>query len=270
MYDGGLTTFPGTAIESAVTFEPVEGHAVVQPGEPTIESTSAEVDRVVSLVLDQRARRPHESLGVIALGIKHANRLDDAITAALRDAPDVADFFDADRDERFFVKNLERVQGDERDAIILSIGYGKTPHGRVLHRFGPLNIEGGERRLNVAITRARSRMTVVSSLLASTSTRLGSRPAGRSCCATSSRYAEARVACVRVPRAPLPTRPATRSRPTSPSAFAARAWLSTRTTATPAHRIDIAIEDPYHRGRVLARRGDGRAALRRDAQHPRP
>ena len=46
------------------------------------------------------------------------------------------------------------MQGDERDAIILSIGYGKTPHGRVLHRFGPLNIEGGERRLNVAITRA--------------------------------------------------------------------------------------------------------------------
>ena len=59
------------------------------------------------------------------------------------------------------------MQGDERDAIILSIGYGKTPHGRVLHRFGPLNIEGGERRLNVAITRARSRMTVVSALRAS-------------------------------------------------------------------------------------------------------
>ena len=87
MYDGGLTTFPGTAIDSAVTFEPVEGHAVVQPGEQTIESTSAEVDRVVSLVLDHARRRPHESLGVIALGIKHANLLDDAITAALRARP---------------------------------------------------------------------------------------------------------------------------------------------------------------------------------------
>ena len=59
MYDGGLTTFPGTAIDSAVTLEPVEGHAVVQPGEQTIESTSAEVDRVVSLVLDHARRRPH-------------------------------------------------------------------------------------------------------------------------------------------------------------------------------------------------------------------
>ena len=75
-------------------------------------------------------------------------------------------FFDEDRPEAFFVKNLERVQGDERDDVILTIGYGKTPHGRVLHRFGPLNLEGGERRLNVAITRARRSMTVVSSIAA--------------------------------------------------------------------------------------------------------
>ena len=109
------------------------------------------------------ARRPTESLGVIALGITHADRIEEAVRRALASAPDVADFFDDAAPERFFVKNLERVQGDERDAIILSIGYGKTPHGRVLHRFGPLNLEGGERRLNVAITRARRRMTVVSS-----------------------------------------------------------------------------------------------------------
>ncbi len=61
------------------------------------------------------------------------------------------------------MKNLERVQGDERDAIILSIGYGKNADGKMLYNFGPLNREGGERRLNVAITRARKRMTLVSS-----------------------------------------------------------------------------------------------------------
>jgi very-short-patch-repair endonuclease len=61
------------------------------------------------------------------------------------------------------VKNLERVQGDERDAVILSIGYGKTPDGRLLHRFGPLLLPGGHRRLNVAVTRARRRMTLVCS-----------------------------------------------------------------------------------------------------------
>jgi very-short-patch-repair endonuclease len=61
------------------------------------------------------------------------------------------------------VKNLERVQGDERDAILISIGYGKTADGRMLYRFGPLNNAGGERRLNVAVTRARSRIAVISS-----------------------------------------------------------------------------------------------------------
>jgi len=167
MYDGSLVTFPGTGTDPVVRLEPVDGSGVVQPGEEAIESTEAEVARVVELVLEHARTRPQESLGVIALGIKHATRLDDALRRALLEADGVGDFFDEDRPERFFVKNLERVQGDERDAIILSVGYGKTPHGRVLHRFGPLNLEGGERRLNVAITRARRRMTVVSSLLAS-------------------------------------------------------------------------------------------------------
>jgi very-short-patch-repair endonuclease len=73
------------------------------------------------------------------------------------------EFFDQTKPERFFVKNLERVQGDERDAIILTIGYGKDRSGKLLYRFGPLLQTGGERRLNVAVTRARSRMTLVSS-----------------------------------------------------------------------------------------------------------
>src|SRR5262249_26066425 len=58
---------------------------------------------------------------------------------------------------------LERVQGDERDAIILSIGYGKNARGELVYRFGPLLLEGGERRLNVAVTRAKNRITLVSS-----------------------------------------------------------------------------------------------------------
>ena len=70
------------------------------------------------------------------------------------------------RDERFFVKNLETVQGDERDAILLSIGYGKDASGNVPLRFGPLLQESGYRRLNVAITRAKRRMCVVSSFRA--------------------------------------------------------------------------------------------------------
>jgi very-short-patch-repair endonuclease len=113
--------------------------------------------------LEHAAARPEETLGVIAMGIKHARRVEGAIEQARKDRPELDEFFDQRRQERFFVKNLERVQGDERDAIILAVGYGKDRTGRLLYRFGPLLHEGGERRLNVAVTRARTRLTVVSS-----------------------------------------------------------------------------------------------------------
>ena len=132
MYDGGLITFPGTGSEPWCGSRRSRVH--VAPGEEAIESTEAEVDRVVELVLEHARSRPQESLGVIALGIKHAARIEEALRRALSGTDGVGGFFDEDAPERFFVKNLERVQGDERDAIILSIGYGKTPHGRVLHR----------------------------------------------------------------------------------------------------------------------------------------
>jgi very-short-patch-repair endonuclease len=76
-------------------------------------------------------------------------------------------FLGAEGDDPFFVKNLERVQGDERDSIILTLGYGKNPDtGEMGYSFGPINNEGGERRLNVAITRARKRLALVSSFSA--------------------------------------------------------------------------------------------------------
>src|SRR5690606_16544814 len=114
------------------------------------------------LMVQHARQRPTESLGVIALSMKQADRIEAALQKRLRDEPDIRDFFDESVAEPYFVKNLERVQGDERDAIILSVGFGKV-NGRLPHRFGPLNRQGGERRLNVAITRAKKRMTVVAS-----------------------------------------------------------------------------------------------------------
>jgi hypothetical protein len=276
MYDDRLTTFPGTSLESSVTFEPVDGQAEVQPGVDTIETTDTEVARVVELVLQHARTRPAESLGVIALGIRHAQRLDDAITDALRDAPELADFFDDDREERFFVKNLERVQGDERDAIILSIGYGKTPHGRVLHRFGPLNIDGGERRLNVAITRARVRMTVVSALRAADLDPSRLKARGAVMLRDYLAYAEARGGTgdegTLFAGAPTTTDPIRRDL----ADRLRREGLTVHEDFGSAnHRIDLAIEDPYHRGRALvAVETDGTryAALRstRDRDRLRP
>lgn len=160
LYDKAMVTFPGVSGPDTISHVLVPREAD-RPGEDG--STGAEVRQVVDLVLKHAEERPGESLGVIAMGIKHAERIDILLREELRDRPDLEAFFDETRPERFFVKNLERVQGDERDAIILTVGYGKGTDGRMVYRFGPLNNEGGERRLNVAVTRAKSRMTVVSS-----------------------------------------------------------------------------------------------------------
>jgi len=140
--------------------------------DPTADTNSPtpEVNAAADLILEHARTRPHESLGVIAMGIKHANRIEECLRARLHDDPglaeELAEFFNEDQEERFFVKNLERVQGDERDAIILSIGYGKNSRGDLPYRFGPLLMDGGERRLNVAVTRAKNRLTLVSSFSA--------------------------------------------------------------------------------------------------------
>ncbi len=165
LYDWSLTTFPGVASGDCIR------HVLVPFGPGPIgqeDSVSDEVTRVVELVADHAAATPGDSLGVIAMGIKHAHRIDEALRRARANDAALDAFLagtalDQGAKEPFFVKNLERVQGDERDAIIMSVGYGKNPDGRMLYRFGPINNEGGHRRLNVAITRARSRMTVVSS-----------------------------------------------------------------------------------------------------------
>ncbi|WP_433211106.1 AAA domain-containing protein [Dactylosporangium sp. CS-047395] len=165
IYEGSLVTFPGVAGEGSVSHVHVPFVAAEQDEEAT-DSVTAEVERVVELILQHAQIRPNESLGVITMGITHAERIDLALRRAIAARPELHPFFAETAAEPFFVKNLERVQGDERDAIILSIGYGKNAQGRLLYRFGPLLLPGGERRLNVAVTRARRRMTLVSSFTA--------------------------------------------------------------------------------------------------------
>lgn len=166
IYQNRLVTFPSPRGGAALRHVLVQ--AVVSSedgsGPAASENTSMqEARRVVELILEHAQALPNETLGVIALGITHARRIEELLDAALEARPELSDFFEESRPEKFFVKNLERVQGDERDAIILSVGYAKDAGGKLPYRFGPLIQEGGERRLNVAVTRARSRMTLVSS-----------------------------------------------------------------------------------------------------------
>lgn len=160
MYDDRLVTFPGVGGQPAVTHVFVDHHPESDGQE---DSSGAEVERVVELVLKHAVEQPSKSLGVIALGIKHAMRVQGALDLALSKHPELAGFFDPGRRDRFFVKNLERVQGDERDCILLTVGYGKDRAGNLPLHFGPILAASGTRRLNVAVTRARESMTVVSS-----------------------------------------------------------------------------------------------------------
>jgi hypothetical protein len=127
-----------------------------------VDSSPAEVARVVDLILEHLRTRPHESLGVVTVSSHHARRLDDALRRALVRAPDVAGVLDESREEPFFIKDVVRAGGDVRDAMIFTLGYGRSVDGRILYRFGALGRPDGERRLATAITRARDRLTVVS------------------------------------------------------------------------------------------------------------
>ncbi len=160
IYRNRLITFPGPGGNPAISHVLVTQQLGTDGEE---DSCGAEVQRAVELALEHARRHPQETLGIITMGIKHRDRVQRALDKALQDNTELDEFFDDGKPERCFVKNLESVQGDERDAIIISVGYGKDRAGNLPFRFGPLIPEGGRRRLNVAVTRARQRLTIVSS-----------------------------------------------------------------------------------------------------------
>ena len=126
-----------------------------------------EAKTVADAVMEHARTTPQLTLGAVAFSLKQARRIEDELEILRRRDPSVeAAFFTQHPDEPFFVKNLENVQGDERDVILISVGYGKLSGGVLPLNFGPLNRDGGERRLNVLITRARRRCVVCSNFLA--------------------------------------------------------------------------------------------------------
>jgi very-short-patch-repair endonuclease len=108
-------------------------------------------------------QHPELSLGVVAFSRTQAEAVDDAIDRLRREHPELEGYFDTSRLNGFFVKNLENAQGDERDIIVFTVGYGPDEVGKFTTHFGPVNQAGGWRRLNVAVTRARRRVEVVTS-----------------------------------------------------------------------------------------------------------
>jgi very-short-patch-repair endonuclease len=166
-YDYSLITFPSWLQEDeglGVKFVHVPDGVYDRGGR---RDNIREAEKVVSLVEEHLRRFPNQSLGVVTFNLAQADTIENHFEQFRRQNPDLERYFAPDRFEKFFVKNLESVQGDERDVLIFSIGYGKDKFGRLTMNFGPLNSNGGERRLNVAVTRARKKVIVVSSIRAS-------------------------------------------------------------------------------------------------------
>ncbi|WP_428245436.1 DUF3320 domain-containing protein [Ferrovibrio sp.] len=128
-------------------------------------STNIEEAKEVAKAIIQHARsHPDLSLGVATFSTKQRRAVLDEVERLRRLNPDTEHYFSAHPAEPFFIKNLENVQGDERDVIFISVGYGKNAQGYMSMSFGPLNRDGGERRLNVLISRAKRRCEVFSSI----------------------------------------------------------------------------------------------------------
>jgi hypothetical protein len=123
-----------------------------------------EAQKVADLVFDHFKNYPKKTLGVVTFSIAQMNAVQEAIDRRLKEQPEFEQFFKEDRLEGFFVKNLENVQGDERDVIFFSVGYGYDQNQQIAMNFGPLNKPGGERRLNVAVTRAREKVVLITSI----------------------------------------------------------------------------------------------------------
>lgn len=163
-YDNRLVVFPAAVAEGpefGLRFEYIPEGRYEGAGVNPIEA-----QRVAAAVIKHLRTRPHETLGVGTFNQRQQLAILDELERYRREDPSLEPFFDRAAHEPFFVKNLENIQGDERDVIFLSITYARQADGRLRYNFGPLNKQEGWRRLNVLVSRARRRMQIFSSLKA--------------------------------------------------------------------------------------------------------
>ena len=165
-YDNSLYTFP-SAVDKAedlgVSFIHVTNGVYDRSKSRTnkIEAKKL-VDDIIKRLRD--ANGEDVSLGIVTFSTAQQGLVEDLLDDARRKFPEIEPYFNGEKEEPVFVKNLENVQGDERDIIVFSICYGPDFNGKLSMNFGPINKKGGERRLNVAVTRARKQLLVYASM----------------------------------------------------------------------------------------------------------
>lgn len=161
-YDGKLISFPSAQHDSqglGIDYYYVNGEF-----DRSSHNNKKEAEYVVDLIYKHIDTYPARSLGVVAFSQSQQNLIDKLLYRRRQSTPEKEFFFDENKEDTFFIKNLETVQGDERDTIIFSVGYGPDAKGVLSLNFGPLNRDGGEKRLNVAVTRAKYNIQVASSM----------------------------------------------------------------------------------------------------------
>lgn len=163
-YDTRLYVVPNPEMECGelgLTFRHIPEGVFDRGGSAT---NPQEARAVADAVFEHVRRFPSKTLGVGTFSVRQRDAILDEIELRRREQPEWESFFATGTAEPFFVKNLENIQGDERDVIFISVGYGRDADGFVSMNFGPLSNDGGERRLNVLISRARERCEVFSSM----------------------------------------------------------------------------------------------------------
>ncbi len=171
-YDGGLNIAPDIVYNEALKHQAIEYIKVEGVWED--RKNNIEASRVVELIADiLKNRKRDETVGVITFNINQKDLIEDLLDSKARRDEDFAKLYmaeknrlDGNEDISLFVKNIENVQGDERDIIIFSVGYAQNPEGKLSVNFGSLSQHGGENRLNVAVSRSKRKIYVVSSIFA--------------------------------------------------------------------------------------------------------
>lgn len=249
-YDNKLITFPSMSNDNngrGVLLKYVSD-GVWDRGKSRTNRREARM--TAQLAIEHFKKFPEKSIGIVALNTYQREAIEDAFNEELLERPELLPFCDASRQEAFFIKSLESVQGDERDVIIISVGYGKNADGALTLNFGPLNMEGGWRRLNVLVTRAKWQIILVTSLRSAELHRVNPQNRGAVSLRNFIEYAEREGA--------LPPDPARVTEgETNDFEDAIRSVLLERGFAVDAQvgarnfRIDLAIRDPRDMSKYL-------------------
>jgi DNA polymerase III delta prime subunit len=166
-YDNKLQIAPNLTLTEEHAIERIKVKGIWQNRHNQEEATA--IVKLIKFIF--KDRQNNESIGIVTFNTEQKEFIEDTIDAECdklssfrRQIYEENNRFEGGENHSLFVKNLENVQGDERDIIIFSVGYAKNPNNKVVAQFGSLSIEGGENRLNVAITRAKKKIYIVTSI----------------------------------------------------------------------------------------------------------